>query len=281
MLPEHDVCSQTEQAVYCNLARKVPLSMRENPLKQLLNASQVALGVGIRYFRSWEIAAMMASAGFDFLFIDTEHSAYSLETVSDLCRAATTAGITPLVRVPEIQYSLLSRPLDVGAMGLVIPHVDTRAEVEAIIAYTKYAPLGKRGMVSQIPHTDFTGSGREAYTQWANSQLMNIIMIESAEGVANLDSMLQVEGVDVVLVGSNDLSQELGTPGNYEDVKMVECYQHVVETCRRWRVTPGLAGVSDLQLVRHWRDQGFRFLYCASETGLLVQGGRRVVDEMR
>ena len=110
---------------------------------------------------------------------------------------------------------------------------------------------------------------------------MNIIMIESAEGVANLDSMLQVEGIDVVLVGSNDLSQELGTPGNYEDVKMVECYQHVVETCRRWRVTPGLAGVSDLQLIRHWRDQGFRFLYCASETGLLVQGGRQVVDEMR
>jgi 2-keto-3-deoxy-L-rhamnonate aldolase RhmA len=255
--------------------------MHENPLKQLLNASQVALGVGIRYFRSWEIAAMMASAGFDFLFIDSEHSAYGLETVSDLCRAATTAGITPVLRVPEIQYSLLSRPLDVGAMGLVIPHVDTRAEVEKVVAYTKYAPQGKRGMVSQIPHTDFTGAGVEAYTQWANTQLMNIIMIESAEGVANLDNMLQVEGIDVALVGSSDLSQELGIPGDYEHVRMVECYQHVLDTCRRWRVTPGLAGVGDLRLVQHWRDQGFRFLYCASETGLLVQGGRRVVQEMR
>ncbi len=255
--------------------------MRENPLKQLLNASQAALGVGVRYFRSWEIAAMMASAGFDFLFIDSEHSAYSLETVSDLCHAATAAGIPPLVRVPEIQYSLLSRPLDVGAMGLVIPHVDTRAQVEDIVAYTKYAPLGKRGMVSQIPHTDFLGVGVEVYTQWANTQLINVIMIESAEGVANLDSMLQVEGIDVALVGSSDLSQELGIPGDYEHVKMVECYQHVLETCRRWRVTPGLAGVSDLQLVRHWRDQGFRFLYCASETALLVKGGRQVVEGMR
>lgn len=254
--------------------------MRENPLKPLLNAGQVALGVGVRYFRSWEIAAMMASAGFDFLFIDSEHSAYGLETVSDLCRASTTAGIAPIVRVPEIQYSLLSRPLDIGAMGLVIPHVDTPAEVEQIVAYSKYAPLGKRGMVSQIPHTDFAGGGQE-YTQWANSQLMNIIMIESAEGVANLDSMLQVEGIDVALVGSSDLSQELGIPGDYEQVKMVECYQHVLDTCRRWRVTPGLAGVGDLTLVQHWRDQGFRFLYCASETGLLVQGGRRVVEQMR
>jgi 2-keto-3-deoxy-L-rhamnonate aldolase RhmA len=255
--------------------------MRANQLKQLLSAGQVALGVGVRYFRSWEIAAMMASAGFDFLFIDTEHSAYGLETVSDLCRAAVMAGITPLVRIPEIQYSLLSRPLDLGAMGLVIPHVDTRAQVEEVVKSTKYAPLGKRGMVSQIPHTDFTGAGVAEYTEWANTQLMNIIMIESAEGVANLDSMLQVQGIDVALVGSSDLSQELGIPGNYEHAKMVDCYQHVLETCRRWRVTPGLAGVSDLQLVRHWRDQGFRFLSCASETGLLVQGGKRIVTEMR
>jgi 2-keto-3-deoxy-L-rhamnonate aldolase RhmA len=255
--------------------------MRENPLKQLLHASQVALGVGVRYFRSWEIAVMMASAGFDFLFVDSEHSAYGLETVSDLCRAATTAGIAPLVRVPEMQYSLLSRPLDVGAMGLVIPHVDTRAQVENVVTCTKYAPLGKRGMVSRIPHTDFTGVGVEEYTQWANAQLMNVIMIESAEGVANLDNMLQVEGIDVALVGSSDLSQELGIPGDYEHVKMVECYQHVLDTCRRWRVTPGLAGVGDLALVQHWRDKGFRFLYCANETGLLVQGGKRIVAEMR
>ena len=255
--------------------------MRENPLKQLFNAGQVGLGVGVRYGRSWEIAVMMASAGFDFLCIDSEHSAYGLETVSDLCRAATTAGITPLVRVPEIQYSLLSRPLDVGAMGLVIPHVDTRAQAENIVAYTKYAPLGRRGMVSRIPHTDFTDMDTEIYTQWANSQLINVIMIESAEAVANLDSMLQVEGLDVALVGSSDLSKELGVPGDYEHVKMVECYQHVLDTCRRWRVVSGLAGVADLNLVRHWRDQGFRFLYCASETALLVQGGKEVVAHMR
>jgi len=166
-------------------------------------------------------------------------------------------------------------------MGLVIPHVDTRTQVEQVVACTKYAPLGKRGMVSHIPHTDFTGAGAEEYIQWANAQLMNIIMIESAEGVANLDSMLQVEGVDVVLVGSSDLSQELGIPGNYEHVKMVECYQHVLETCRRWRVTPGLAGVRDMRLVQHWRDHGFRFLYCANETTLLVHGGRRVVEDLR
>src|SRR5262245_11396957 len=255
--------------------------MRANPLKQILGAGQVALGVGVRYFRSWEIATMMASAGFDFLFIDTEHGAYGLESVSDLCHATTAAGITPLVRVPDLQYAMLSRPLDVGAMGLVMPHVDTRTQVETIVAYTKYAPLGKRGMVSQIPHTDFLGSGVEEYTQWANAQLMNVIMIESAEGVANLDSMLQVQGIDVALVGSNDLSQEIGIPGEYEHVKMVECYQHVLDICRRWRVTPGLAGVSDVPLLLHWRDQGFRFLYSASETGLLVQGGRRIVAELR
>jgi len=224
---------------------------------------------------------MMASAGFDFLFIDMEHSAYSLETVSDLCRAATTAGLTPVVRVPEIQYSLLSRPLDVGAMGLVIPHVDTPAQVEHIVAYTKYAPLGKRGMVSQTPHTDFLSGNLAAYTQWANTQLMNIIMIESAEGVANLDNMLQVGSIDVALVGSSDLSQELGIPGNFTHEKMVECYQHVLDVCQRRQVTPGLAGVGDLQIVQHWRDRGFRFLYCANETALLVQGGRRVVETVR
>jgi 4-hydroxy-2-oxoheptanedioate aldolase len=256
-------------------------SMQDNRLRQKLRDNQTVLGVGVRYFRSWEIAAMMASAGFDFLFVDMEHSAYSLETVSDLCHAATTAGMTPIVRVPEIQYSLLSRPLDAGAMGLVIPHVDTRVQVENIVACTKYAPLGKRGMVSQTPHSDFLGGNLAEYTQWANTQLMNVIMIESAEGVANLDSMLQIPGIDVVLVGSSDLSQELGIPGNFAHDKMVECYQHVLSACQRHHVTPGLAGVGDLQLVKQWRDKGFRFLYCANETALLVQGGRRVVTEIR
>ncbi|MGE3540424.1 MAG: HpcH/HpaI aldolase/citrate lyase family protein [Candidatus Tectimicrobiota bacterium] len=255
--------------------------MRENRLKKTLQTGQVAVGVGVRYFRSWEIAAMMASAGFDFLFIDTEHSAYSLETVSDLCHAAMTGGLTPVVRIPEIHASLLSRPLDVGAMGLVIPHVDTRAQVEAIVAFTKYAPVGKRGMASQTPHTDFTSQPAAEYTHWANTQLMNIIMIESAESVANLDSMLQVGHIDVALVGSSDLSQELGIPGNYEHEKMVECYQHVLDVCMRRQVIPGLAGVSDIRLVQHWRDQGFRFLYCANETHLLVQGGRRIVEAVR
>ena len=85
----------------------------------------------------------------------------------------------------------------------------------------------------------------------------------------------------MALVGSSDLSQELGVPGQYEHDKMVDCYQHVLDTCRRWKVSPGLAGVSDMRLVRQWRDKGFRFLYCASETGLLVEGGRRVVTELR
>lgn len=254
--------------------------MQDNRLKQKLQDGQTAIGVGVRYFRSWEIAAMMASAGFDFLFVDMEHSAYGLETVSDLCHAATSTGITPIVRVPEIQSSLLSRPLDAGAMGLVIPHVDTRLQAERIVACTKYAPLGKRGMVSQTPHSGFLGGDLAAYSQWANAQLMNVIMIESAEAVANLDSMLQVPGLDVVLVGSSDLSQELGIPGNFEHERMVECYQHVLHICQRHQVTPGLAGVSDLQLVKHWRDEGFRFLYCANETTLLVQGGQRIVTEM-
>ena len=255
--------------------------MRENRLKKTLQAGHAALGVGVRYFRSWEIAAMMAAAGFDFLFIDTEHSAYSLETVSDLCRAATTADLTPVVRVSGNDASHLSRALDVGALGLVIPHVDTPAQVEEIVAATKYAPLGKRGMVSQIPHTDFTAWSLAEYTRWANTQLLNIIMIESAEGVANLDSMLQVSGIDVALVGSSDLSQELGIPGQFDHEKMVECYQHVLATCQRRQAVPGLAGVRDLHLIQHWRDQGYRFLYCANETTLLVQGGQSVVNTLR
>jgi 2-keto-3-deoxy-L-rhamnonate aldolase RhmA len=85
----------------------------------------------------------------------------------------------------------------------------------------------------------------------------------------------------VVLVGSSDLSQELGIAGNFEHEKMVECYQHVLHTCQRHHITPGLAGVSDLRLVKHWRDQGFRFLYCANETALLVQGGKRIVTEVQ
>src|ERR1700676_2737806 len=116
---------------------------------------EVQMGTWVTTLRTPQIAQMIATAGFDFLYIDMEHSCFSIETVGDLCFAALAAGLVPIVRPPAKDPHLLSRPLDAGAMGLLIPHVDTREEAVAVLAAIRFPPLGERGMNLQGVHTAY------------------------------------------------------------------------------------------------------------------------------
>ena len=153
--------------------------MRINNVKHALNSGKVQIGTWITTLRTPQIAQMFATAGFDFIYIDMEHSAFSIETVGDLCYAALAANLVPIVRPPAKEPHLLSRPLDAGAMGLLIPHVDTKEEAEAVISAIKYPPMGQRGMNLRGVHTGFDKGSGEAYVRSTNAETLLIVQIES------------------------------------------------------------------------------------------------------
>jgi len=254
--------------------------MRANSVKRALNSGKVQIGTWITALGTPQITRMMATAGFDFIYIDMEHSAFSIETVGSLCYAALAAGLVPIVRPPGKSPHLLSRPLDAGAMGLLIPHVDTKEEAEAVIAAVKYPPLGQRGMNLRGVHTNFGKAEGEAYVASTNSETLIIVQIESRTGIGNLDAILSVEGIDGAVIGRGDISADMGMPGKTNHPEVLQQVETLIAACRRRNKIPGLL-VQDIASAREWIGKGIRLVPFSNEVTLLVDTAARAVIEIR
>jgi 2-keto-3-deoxy-L-rhamnonate aldolase RhmA len=254
--------------------------MRPNKVKRALMKGEVQIGTWINVLRSPQIAQMVATAGFDFMYIDMEHSALSIETVGDLCYAALAAGLVPIVRPSGKDHYLLSRPLDNGAMGLLVPHVDTRAEAEAVIKAVRYPPLGERGMSLTGVHTGFGKIDGDEAVKSTHAETLILAQIESDRGVGNLDEILSVDGFDGAVIGRADLSTDLGLPGQTNHPEVVRRVEMLIAACKRKGKIPGLL-VQDVASAKEWIAKGIRLVPYANEVSLLVNAGAKAVGEIR
>src|SRR5439155_4923609 len=168
----------------------------QNRLRVRLAEGATVVGTMLVEIRQPAIMTLLASAGFDFVLIDTEHGPFSIESVAELSRAARDAGVTPIVRVPELAYAYVAQALDGGAQGIMLPRVTTRAEVEECVGYMKYAPEGRRGAVLARGHTGFRGGPLADVLAAMNRETFLIVQVETAEAVQRLDDILAVPGVD-------------------------------------------------------------------------------------
>jgi len=255
-------------------------NLKQNKLKAALKRGETCIGSMIVGVRSPQIVQMFASAGWDFLCIDMEHGQFDMQTIADMMTIARFEEITPLVRVPDALYHLLARPLDNGAMGLVIPRVETREQVQRIIQSTKYWPEGSRGASLSGIHTAFRGAEHVEYMRWANAETIIVIQIESKRAVDNLPELVSVEGVDATWVGPFDLSQSLGIPGQFKHPEMIKCYERVIEVCNQHGVAPGIH-FQDTEWLQHWMERGFRLAMLKSDVRLLMDAARDAVSRLR
>ena len=244
-----------------------------NIARERLERGELSLGVGIRVLRSVEAGRAMRSAGYDWLFIDLEHSALSIETASQMCLAAFDAGISPVVRVPNGDYSLATRLLDNGALGIVVPHVETAEEARAIVGRLRYPPEGHRGVYSIMPQFGYRPVAD--MTASLNQSNLIVVMLESAAAIANADEIAAVPGIDVLLIGTNDLCIELGVPGQLGHDKVIDAYTRTVAACRKHSKWPGMGGVYDEALMRRYVDMGVRFVIAGGDLGFLMDGATR------
>lgn len=249
-------------------------------IKDALVGGQAVIGTMLVQVREPAIIQLLAEFGLDYLFIDMEHGPYSIETAADLILTARLAGITPLVRVGDTQYSFYSRILDAGAQGIMTPRVESVEQVRRIIAYTKYPPLGQRGFSRLASHVNFSDVNVAEYVPYANQHILYIIQIESKTAVDHIEDLIQVPGVDGVIVGMDDLSLSLGVPGDTRHPLAVEMLERIVAACKKEGMPWGLH-IPDTERLEAWIQRGMQLVTYSSDIWMLQQVLRKDVKILR
>ena len=256
------------------------IEMRENKVKAALKAGKPVVGTMITEFRTPEIARILASSGFDFVFIDTEHAAFDLETVTDIIRVGRAVGLVCLVRVPDAEYHLIARALDIGAEGLLVPRVESREQVESIVRWAKYPPMGVRGFGVRGIISNYRKAGVKEWIQELNENTVVVIQIEKRKAIECIDDLVSVNGVDAALIGPYDLSISLGVPGEFDSAILNEAIQKVVDACKRHGVASG-THLREMDSLLFWMDRGMRLLTFSSDVGLIMSSASDAVNRIK
>jgi 2-keto-3-deoxy-L-rhamnonate aldolase RhmA len=242
-----------------------------NNVKAKLGRDEVVASMTVRLIRSIEIARIARTAGFDTLYVDLEHSSFSLETCGQICMAAVEAGIAPFVRVPANTPDYISRVLEGGALGIIAPHVRSADEARAVVRAAKFAPLGERSNAGGLPHLHFRSfPAPEAYAA-LNAATMVIVQFESAAALDKTEEIVAVDGVDMVLVGLNDLLADWGIPGEYDHPRVREAYARTIAACRKRGKHCGVGGLATRpDLVADFVRMGARYVSTGTDLAFLL-----------
>ncbi|MEI9805637.1 MAG: aldolase/citrate lyase family protein [Pseudolabrys sp.] len=251
-----------------------------NIAKEQLVAGKVAFGLGVRASRSPEIARIAAGLGFHYLFIDMEHSALDLDTVSQICVAGLDAGVMPNVRVPANDPVYISRVLDVGALGVVVPHVDTAEEARKAVAAAKYAPLGHRSGMGPMIHFGYASMKTKDMLEQMNRALLVTVMLETPTAIDNLEEIAAVEGVDILSVGGNDLTIAMGMADDFESPTIEAIYRRVAAAAHKNGKYVRFGGSYDPRLIRKHVALGCQMVQAGHDVAFMLQGARAQLGKL-
>ncbi len=251
-----------------------------NHVKDKLLHGEVVASMTVRLVRGIEIARIAKTAGFDSLYVDLEHASFTLETTGQICIAALEAGITPLVRVPNLAE--VSRVLDAGALGIIAPHVQSAAEARAYVAAAKFPPLGHRSAAGPLPHLQYRSFAGAAADAALNSATLLIVQFESEEALNHAADIAAVEGVDLVMIGSNDLLADWGLTGQYEHPRLREAYAKTIAACRKHGKHVGVGGLASRpDLASEFVRMGARYVSTGTDLGFLLAACAAKAKEVR
>ena len=253
----------------------------KNIAKEKILNGELCLGVGLRQSRTVDIGKIMATSGYDWLFIDMEHNSMDIDIASQISVAAQDAGITPIVRVPDFAHHHATRVLDCGAMGVVFPHVENADIAKKLVSYCLYPPKGHRSMTGVLPQLDFKQNAIAEVASIINENMLIVIMLESPEAIENVETIAAIDGVDVVLIGTNDLCMEMGIPGDYSNPKVKNAYIKVIEACKKYGKTPGMGGVYNEELMSEYIKMGMKFILSGSDLSFMMQSASQRSNKLR
>jgi 2-keto-3-deoxy-L-rhamnonate aldolase RhmA len=254
--------------------------MNVNHVKKALREGRLQLGCSFAQLRSPAVATILGKAGLDWCYLDAEHGPFDFALLQDLCRASIAAGMAPIVRVADVQYHLIARSLDCGAMGILLPRVESPEVLARAASWTFFPPVGIRGYGFTQHNVDYEPVTIPQIIQHANDNTMLVFQIETQAALDRRDELISVPGVDAVMVGPADLSISLGIPGQFEHPKLIDAIEKIIERCRRYHVAPGIH-IRSLHLAKFWRDRGMRFLSTGGDALFLFDKASETVKALR
>ena len=253
-----------------------------NSMKRKLAAGELVLCMNLRLARSVDIAMVAKAGGYDSLYVDMEHSPYSIETTATICAAALGIGITPLVRVPSHDAHWSSRVLDGGAQGVIVPHVDNRGQAEAVVRHCRFPPLGRRSVMGLGPALGYRAVPLGDLNDRLNADTVVIVMLETAEGIENAAAIAAVPGIDVLLIGSGDLTTDYGIPGQVDHPRLRQAYERVAQACRNHGKVLGVGGIRhNVGLQGELIQLGARFVIAGTDVNYVLAGARQDTSALR
>jgi 2-keto-3-deoxy-L-rhamnonate aldolase RhmA len=251
--------------------------MAPKSLKQRVMAREPALGAMIFEFYSPGLAQILKLAGCEFVIYDMEHTGLGLETLKQQVAACRGVAIAPMVRVPRGEYHFIARALDVGAQGVMVPMVEGRTQAQAIVEATRYPPLGRRGAAFGFAHDDYAAGDPADKIAAAHARNLLIAQIETERGLAAVEEIAAVDGIDVLWVGHFDLTNFLGIPGQFDHPHYLEAVARVVAAGRKFDKGLGFMP-TDAAWARRYRDLGFNMMAAGTDIALLSAGMRAILE---
>jgi len=246
--------------------------MNRRCLKDRLHDGEVCTGTFVLFLAGGDIVQFLAGLGFDFFFLDTEHSSFDLSKVRETILAARAHGLAALVRVPELRYHLVARVLDAGAEGIMLPRVETREEIESLVRFARYRPEGERGISTFAGHNDFARiPDVPAFLAERNHRVLLFAQIETVRGVENREAILSVPGLDGCFVGTGDLAMGMGYAGQPDHPAVRAEAEKVLATARDLNLITTIP-IRTPQDVAPWVGRGLRMLTLSTDGGLLGAG---------
>jgi 2-keto-3-deoxy-L-rhamnonate aldolase RhmA len=255
--------------------------MNDNAYRARAARGEVQIGTWVTMIRTPSVLTLLQAAGLDFVRVDMEHSAFSMETIADMAALARALDFPMVVRPPEGNREWITRLLDAGVWNLHVPQVDTPEQAAAVVGCSRYAPLGDRGMYGFGPHTQYRALPPAEHTAAANARVHVTAMLESAAAFERLDAIAAVPGIDALTIGPTDLAQDLGVLGTPKQRDVLnEHRRRLVEACRKHGKAVSMA-VDSVETVREMIAMGATIVNFSSETAVLRAGYAAAVAAIR
>ncbi len=247
-----------------------------NAMKEKLARNEVVASMTVRFARSIEIAQIAKTAGFDTLYVDLEHNTLSIDACCQICIFAQQIGITPLVRVPANTAEYICRVLDGGAMGVITPHVRSAAEARAMVDMVKFPPLGHRSAGGALSHYHYRNfPANETYAAM-NEATSLVVMMETIAALENVEEIIATEGVDMLLIGSNDLCAEMGITGQYDHPRLKDAFAVCIAAAKKVGKHVGIGGLASRDdLMTQFVQMGARYVSTGTDMAFLMSGCAR------
>lgn len=242
--------------------------IKDNALKRKIKNGQPVLGTW-NTMASTVVSEVLATAGLDYVIVDCEHGAFDLSTINNYINAIAVGGSNSIIRIPDNKEWMALQIFDQGADGIMVPHIDDAPSAKTLVKASKYYPQGERGFSPFTKSGGYTNVDKQHYAAFANKNSITSIIIESLEGMNNIDEILETDDLDIVYIGAYDLSQALGVPGDVKNRKVIQAIKSMTDKISSAGKCPGAFVAKNKDDIKWALDIGLRFIPYQVDCGIL------------